>query len=253
MNTMTALVADKTYWPQDLWDECNSDVRWHEAGERDIVRQFIESRIPRSNGDSCIELGCMPGRYLSCFGRMGYTLSGVDLSPNVKTELPGWLSSMDYRIGDFAVEDVRAFTAEEKFSVVCSFGLIEHFENWAGIVSKHVELCKPGGYVIITAPNFRGWCQKLMHQLADPENLSYHNLDAMQPNKWAALGSDMECDVLFSGYLGRFDFWSGPQRRTWVRKGLGSMFKTLGKLPKMVPLNTVAMSPYCAVVLQKRV
>lgn len=253
MNSVTASVSEKTFWPQDLWDKCNSDVRWHEAGEKDIVRQFIQSWIPRGrNGDSCLELGCMPGRYLSSFGRMGYTLNGVDLSPNVLTELPKWLSSMDYRVGEFSIGDVRRFTSSEKYSVVCSFGLIEHFENWEGIVRKHVEICKPGGHVIITAPNFRGWGQKLMHRLADPENLSYHNLDAMQPGKWAAVGRNMDCEILFSGYLGKFDFWSGPQRRTWLRKGLGSMFKTFGTLPRILPFRTAALSPYCAVVLRKR-
>lgn len=194
----------------------------------------------------------MPGRYLSSFGRMGYTLNGVDLSPNVLTELPKWLSSMDYRVGEFSIGDVRRFTSSEKYSAVCSFGLIEHFENWEGIVRKHVEICKPGGHVIITAPNFRGWGQKLMHRLADPENLSYHNLDAMQPGKWAAVGRNMDCEILFSGYLGKFDFWSGPQCRTWLRKGLGSMFKTFGTLPRILPFRTAALSPYCAVVLRKR-
>lgn len=253
MSSITALVSEKTYWPQDLWDKCNADVRWHEAGQKDIVRQFIQTWIPPGrNGDSCVELGCMPGRYLSCFGRMGYILNGVDLSPNVLTELPKWLSGMNYRIGDFSIDDVRGFTSTEKYVVVCSFGLIEHFEDWEGIVRKHVEICRPGGYVVITAPNFRGWCQKWMHKLADPENLSYHNLDAMQPEKWAAVGSGMNCEILFSGYLGKFDFWSGPQRRTWMRKGLGSMFKTMGTLPKILPFNTVALSPYCAVVLRKR-
>ncbi|MBP6174532.1 MAG: class I SAM-dependent methyltransferase [Saprospiraceae bacterium] len=44
----------------------------------------------------------------------------------------------------------------EKFDVVCSFGVVEHFEDTASTLKAFAKFLKPGGILISTLPNFKG-------------------------------------------------------------------------------------------------
>ncbi len=67
------------------------------------------------------------------------------------------------------------------YDVVCSFGLIEHFSNWAELLRGMRIMSRPGAWLVVSTPNFRGWFQQAFHRLVDRVNFDRHNLDAMQP------------------------------------------------------------------------
>ena len=43
---------------------------------------------------------------------------------------------------------------EESFDLVYSLGVIEHFKNPENVISKHLDMVKSNGLVVITVPNF---------------------------------------------------------------------------------------------------
>ena len=67
--------------------------------------------------------------------------------------------------------------------VACSFGFIEHFWNLEEVIERHVKLVKPGGTLILAAPNFRG-LQYAFDRLLDAANLRRHVIKAMDLRAW---------------------------------------------------------------------
>jgi SAM-dependent methyltransferase len=168
---------------------------------------------------TCIELGCIPGDFLVFLKKtFGYALYGIDYSD--ATEI---LDATMKRNGVsdlvFYNADVRTWTPPARFDIVCSFGLIEHFESTELIIEKHIEMLKDGGRLVLEVPNFRG-CQYVLHLLLDRENLLRHNLGAMDPRHVNEILKRRGLNVEFSGYAGEFDFWVEPQRRNVLQRAL---------------------------------
>ncbi len=42
------------------------------------------------------------------------------------------------------------------FDIVISFGFVEHFDDPRPVIKRHIEFCRPGGYVAIVIPNLQG-------------------------------------------------------------------------------------------------
>lgn len=220
-----------------FWEKQHGRVDFALAREDNVVRQWIESRVPQGSG-SCLEVGCFPGTYLAVFGELGYRLSGIDIVSGVVDDLPTWFASRGYALGDFRRGD---FTAEdcfpdESFDIVCSFGFLEHFSNWPEILLRHGRYVKPGGLLLVSAPNFRGMGQRVLHALLDRDNLAHHNLEAMRPRQWGAVLRNAGFDVDFEGYFGRFNFWVAHPAgldvcRKLAYRGIRALRPVLRKLP----------------------
>jgi SAM-dependent methyltransferase len=128
---------------------------------------------------SVLEIGGAPAKQLTYIAKvLGAKVSAVDFSsPGI--QMAKELFTAMHLEGDFRCEDIFLTTfPPESFDFVCSIGVIEHFDSPTGIVRRHVELCKPGGTVLLMIPNYR----ELYGQLQEyfyPENLSIHNLEMM--------------------------------------------------------------------------
>ena len=72
---------------QDYWHEEYAGYRFHIARRKDFIRRWIEEYIPPARGpeQTCLEIGCYPGRFISVFGELGYELSGIDLAKPRRT------------------------------------------------------------------------------------------------------------------------------------------------------------------------
>jgi SAM-dependent methyltransferase len=239
-----------TLAPQEYWDQGYKNLALEIAPPPDLVRIWLTKHLASGTG-ACLELGCFPGRYLAVLGELGYELNGIDLTPRVVTELPRWLKQAGYRVGEFARADVWMHEYKRQFEVVASFGLLEHFENWPELLLRHAQLTKPGGWLVVTVPNFRGALQQRLHRWLDRDNLERHNLQAMEPQAWAKVIQASGFRPTFCGYFGRFDFWEGGQKGlTWAqRTALRFIAKSLPWL-RQLP-ESPAYSPYCGLVAQK--
>lgn len=235
----------------DFWDELYATLPLGVAKKGRPVRRWIEQWVPPGRG-SCFEIGCYPGRYLAVFGELGYRLSGIDLTSLVTDRLPAWLSAMGYQLGEFNCENFFQFTklTNDRYDIVCSFGFVEHFQEWREVLECHSRLVKPGGLLLVSVPNFRGTIQRRLRELFDWENLARHNLEAMCPEEWSKVLVLLGFETLFSGSFGRFDFWNDTHLVTWWQRFGFLGVKGIIPLMRCLPVSDL-YAPHCGIVARK--
>jgi SAM-dependent methyltransferase len=246
MHTMKVLLS------QQGWIQSYNAVQPSECSSNDPIAAFLQQNLRGDNqSKKAIELGCYPGRYLLELGRLGFSVSGIDVEPKAKLLLPGWLKRNNVAVDDIYEGDCTNMFTEQKFDLVCSFGLIEHFTPIEPILDIHLRLVSDGGILVITVPNFAGTLQRLFHTACDRQNLSEHNLAAMSPQRW--FSSRQALEVLFCGPIGRWDFWVGAGRRSILERCLAwSVCRTRPMVSRILSRPRYAWSPYCGAIVRKR-
>lgn len=245
---MKVNLSDESYW-----HERYGKLELRMAPPNNIIRAWIEKYVARGSG-RCLEIGCFPGRFLAVFGQLGYELNGIDMIPGVEKDLPVWLKSNGFKIGNFRRIDFFAFQESEKYDIVCSFGFIEHYDNWQEVLMKHADLVKENGLLLIETPNFRGFIQKWFHYCLDRENYRRHHIAAMNPRSWRKILVAHGFEIVHCGYLGSINFWVGEQKHGFVATTILSLIFNVflpiaRRLP--IPAGRKSYSSVCAVIARK--
>lgn len=246
-------LTDEKFW-NDMYVEVEfNDLRDHS------VALMMEKYLPAVQGKTSLEAGSFPGAFIPTVGRKGYVVHGVDFNKNNKDQLPAWLRGLGLQVGEFWTEDFFDFIKDEKkrFDLVCSFGLIEHFENYPEVIQAHIDLIKPGGAIVLTTPNFRGWMQYLPHRLFDNENLKKHYVPSMNPSKWAKQLEANGFEIIYAGYFGGYAFWSDRLQKRGKLNELLYKFTTRSisqfrKLFSALHLESSSFSAFCGIVAVKK-
>lgn len=121
------------------------------TGERDveIVLSAIEARAPGfvAKGGTVLDFGCGVGRLMQSFGKRGFEVSGIDISPAIievakKNLAESGLSGKFYSSVD---------AINEQFDLVHSFIVIQHIRpvQGMGIVDSLMQRVRPGGFLAI--------------------------------------------------------------------------------------------------------
>lgn len=234
---------------QSHWNQGYEHLGPTASAPDDPIRVLLEQTLPKGRLHS-IELGCYPGRYLAVMGEMGHVLNGCDLAPRVH-ELAEWCEKSGFETGRFERQDVFQLDATAKYDVVASFGLIEHFGNWRDLFIKHIELVAPGGYLVVTTPNFRSTLQHILHKALDSENLKIHNIESMSPTIWAKMAADAGFEIIFQGGIGRFEFWADAQKRNIFQKIMLKCIRATRPLWRYAPEGTLSLAPYYGIVARR--
>ncbi len=241
---------NKEFVDQKHWDDGYEGLQLHIAAVDEPIRILLEKHLPRGPLSS-IEFGCYPGRFMAVLGTMGHELHGIDMTPKVESELPEWLAGQGYKVGSIGIADAFKFEPGRKYDVVCSFGLIEHFSNWEELFLIHASLVAPGGYLVITTPNFTSPLQRLLHIALDPDNLSQHNLSSMAPGRWRELALQSKLEIVECGGIGRFEFWTGRGRRNLLQRIVRRAVLETKPLWRFAPQRTLALAPHYAIVARR--
>lgn len=236
---------------QPYWD--NSYKKFGYYIENDAVIKWLvnHGEIFEKKG-SLFEFGCFPGRYMAYFGKKGWKVNGMDLTPRIEEDFVSWLNSQQIISGIIKKGDALAYasTTSDQYDLVCSFGFIEHFQNFLELIDLHHRILKPGGFLVISTPNFRGEIQNFLHKNLDSQNLGRHFLPAMQPNLWRRRIKSYGYKIVFSGYFGGFDFWCDEQKRNSIQTiSVKALFKIKTVLKNLPSFATYA--PYCGIIAQK--
>lgn len=248
---------DKVLVSQEYWNNSYETLNINLDISTDPVAGFVRDTLKKygKTNETVLEVGCYPGRYLKVFGEFGYQLNGIDLTPKVERELPLFLAAQGYKIGSFKQLDFFDTTLQIQYDVVCSFGFLEHFINWEAVLLRHFQMVKKGGLLLLTVPNFKGIIQFFLHHTFDNVNLKRHNTKAMEINKWrSVLKNDIEnCEVLYAGHFGNFDFWTDHQKlHPFKQKLLTLVFAAKDILKKINLSNSSHYSPYMGIVIRKK-
>jgi len=166
-----------------------------------LMAQALDQRF--GNVAKVLEVGCAPGYLLSEFAglRPNDRLSGVDFTTE-GLDFSRQLFREQQIQATLHQADVRDFSPESLYDLVYSCGLIEHFTEPESILSHHVRLCKPGGIVAVSIPNYSSQVQKWFMRQLDPESLVTHNLSMMNTEALQRLMVDVGLQKVRAGGVG---------------------------------------------------
>ena len=241
-------LTNKNFWVSDNFQ--NYVFTNHEDSHG--ISMFIKKYIPPNVNGNCLEIGSFPGPFLSVFGKLGYTLNGVDFHPLNALAVPNWLQSLGYSIGDFVMADFFEYTTQKKYDVVASFGFIEHFVDYIDVINRHAALVDNNGFICITTPNFKGKVQFWLHSFFDANNLAKHNINSMQPKKWANILQSQGFEIIYQGYFGDFWFWHGNESLPiWKKNILWVVERTVPLIRKLLWFQSSSFSAYAGIIAKK--
>jgi SAM-dependent methyltransferase len=170
----------------------------------DELLRVLDRHIPRGPDHSVLEIGGAPGRYLAFMKDRGlqitaleYSRVGVELTEENFRRL-----GIDATIvhGDMFDRDIEL----PQQDAVYSLGLIEHFDDPSAVARAHARLVKPGGVLVIGAPNLLG-LSRWLHGRLSPSVLETHHWPATDPDAWSAFERELGLEVLYKAYIGGFE------------------------------------------------
>lgn len=212
----------------------------------DVLRRYVRP------GQAVIEIGCAPGKHLAwCARVLGGRVSGLDYSP-VGFGTTQWLFAKLGIAADLRMEDVFKTTfPNEAFDVVYSFGVIEHFDDPTHIVRKHLELVRPGGWVVIAVPNYGGVYGRIQRRI-DPENLAIHNLRIMSLDALRQMAPPDLAEVIEVSSTGR----PSPSLLSLAKligRRAGKLVTIVGELVcRLSPVSPAGLRPLLVLAIQRR-
>jgi len=160
----------------------------------------------RQHFKNFIEVGGFPGHYavyaLKHLGIMP-TLLDYHIVPPVLEKLCA-LNKVSPSDIELLERDFFQHEPDRQFDIVFSKGFIEHFLDLKDVIGRHLSYCAPGGVVVMTVPNFRGfagWAQFFW----DRPTLRKHNLRAMKPGHLRKVLKSLgvtDYDIFYDGQYG---------------------------------------------------
>ncbi len=183
------------------------------------ILAVFDRNLPHDASLTAAELGGSPGQYLAYVHRnLGYRVTCIDYSRIGCRKTVENFSLLDID-GDVIEADIFDDAVHlPRFDVVYSLGLIEHFKDRTPVVERHVRLVRPGGYLVLGVPNFRGVHGWFMQRLATL--YAAHEIGAMDIDLWAEFEEPFSLEVVFKGYVGGFEPLIFKRRET---RGLRTM------------------------------
>jgi SAM-dependent methyltransferase len=125
------------------------------ASERALLRGTVEiGRLQR--GMSVVELGCGSSRYLPYLAQLwDVRVRGVDFSPEGVRQTVAGIEAVGASSNGIVLGRIADYVERNPASadLVVSYGLVEHFSDLDEVVSWHIAAVRPGGRVVISAPN----------------------------------------------------------------------------------------------------
>ncbi|OKS89486.1 class I SAM-dependent methyltransferase [Mucilaginibacter polytrichastri] len=212
--------------------------------------KLLKSVLDKNQISTAIELGGFPGYYaifLKKYFSIDATLFDFYVHKPVLNEV---LAANDLVEKDIKVieGDLFQYPSEQKYDLVLSAGLIEHFNDTQDIIARHVNFLKPGGTLFITLPNFtgvNGWVQRTY----DADNYSKHNINSMNPQLLADCCKALGLKDVQSYYYGKYSIWlENKEQQSAPVKAFFKLLWLAGKVvTKIIPVESKLMSPYIVV------
>ncbi|WP_026897703.1 class I SAM-dependent methyltransferase [Daejeonella oryzae] len=243
-------LTDRKFWTK-YW-ESKPDLALS-IDKNYLFHQQLEQIVKKYKVETAIELGGFPG-YYSIFLKkhlgIRATLFDYFVHPEILKKV---LHKNGLKETDITVieNDLFNYHPDQKYDLVLSCGLIEHFNDTRDIIARHLEFLKPGGTLFITLPNFKsvnGWVQKTF----DQENYLKHNINCMDPELLAGILKDLNLTVINASYWGRYSVWlENKNKKSAFTKAFIKSIWFIGKVAtKLVPVESKWLSPY--IVLEAR-
>lgn len=241
-------LTSKAFW-LDYWESHKNDVLV-KVPEQNLFTPIFVQLFKKYPIKTTCELGGFPGSF-SVYLKKKYqtesTLVDYVIHSGIMEE---FLKTNDLKSSDLKVieADVFQYEPQEKYDLVYSIGLIEHFENTQNIIEQHLKFIHPGGQLLLLLPNFtglNGWFQKTF----DKSNYDKHYIPSMNPNLLANICQKLGLMNIEAGFLGKFGLWLEKENeKSSFARFLKKTIWFLGKVFfKIFPIESKLFSPYIVV------
>jgi 2-polyprenyl-3-methyl-5-hydroxy-6-metoxy-1,4-benzoquinol methylase len=204
----------------------------------DAIVTAFERHLPPDPGVSALEVGAAPGRFLAhLHQRFGYQVHGIESSSHGCELLLRNLALLgvpaQIHHADLFDPQLRVAPVD----IVYSLGLIEHYDDLTAVVAAHLRFLRPGGVLIIGAPNLCGLNGRVRRALA-PSVFDTHRAASTDLRRWRGFERALGLDPLFTGYVGGFEPFLGLER---TGGGAWALWMALRALRR--PLSSAAARP----------
>jgi 2-polyprenyl-3-methyl-5-hydroxy-6-metoxy-1,4-benzoquinol methylase len=244
-------LTEKQYW-DERWDRIRLPEIVEPATKHPIARAIVgtlDAHLPKDKL-SVMEIGGAPGQFAAYLSRYhGYEASILEYSELGCRKTEENFDLLGLNVNVYLQDFFGDLSALPRFDVVLSLGFIEHFDDIADVLQRHISLLRPGGLLVLGVPNLQGISRTVLARTA-PEMLSRHNLAAMDLENWGVLEERYGMTALFKGYIGGFQpkNLKRCERRTPLNLCLRYTFKALQVLMAPFPFlsryNSPAWSAY---------
>lgn len=138
--------------PQYCWDE--KYVRWTALTTPTRGKRAIQLMLDTfKKNDKLLDVGYSQGLTIGYTGQVFPNLEGVDVDPNGQKTAKGRLKRLGLRTPLNLYNGKRLPYADGSFDGITSTEVFEHVENREDFTKELYRVLKPGGKLIITAPN----------------------------------------------------------------------------------------------------
>ena len=129
---------------REFWKEYWSNYIYEKVPTRSEFDKYFTPAMYGGEGKTSIEIGGFPGTMSLYFKRRGYSPTLLDFYVDPKI-IDGLEESNGFSKGDveYIESDFFAFKSEKQYDLVFSIGFIEHFDDTADVIRRHVDLVKP--------------------------------------------------------------------------------------------------------------
>jgi phenylacetate-coenzyme A ligase PaaK-like adenylate-forming protein/2-polyprenyl-3-methyl-5-hydroxy-6-metoxy-1,4-benzoquinol methylase/glycosyltransferase involved in cell wall biosynthesis len=201
-------LTDREYWDRERKKEFEP---W-EVKETQFSH-ILEKYLPENDKFSCVEIGAYPGANLCYLAkRFKYYPVAIEYSEHC--------DHIEKLLRFNGIEKFKVLKQDffepvnMKFDVVTSFGFVEHFENYEEVIDRHVELLKPGGYLVMSCPyldNFQGKLRELVYTEEKLQQvLSSHNLRIMNLDEIKRVLSKYDMEICLADFIMGNKIWFDP-------------------------------------------
>jgi cyclopropane fatty-acyl-phospholipid synthase-like methyltransferase len=218
-------LAGKAFW-ESQWSEAaainlinvsDSSVRNHQR--RKLHEKFQELFLgmePRNK--QLLEIGCAHSIWLPYFAKeFGFNIAGLDYSETGCAAERRLLANINTE-GEIICADFFAPPEQyhEKYDVLVSFGVVEHFTDTVDCLSAFSQFLKPGGLIITLIPNMVG----IIGQIAKVINRPFYDLHVLLSAKTLAKShlragfTHVQSDYFTSANFGILNNFAGIKKGT---------------------------------------
>jgi len=147
----------ETYWTEKLSGDVERAVS-ADLGSRDEYRVMSAYLDQRPRGAPVLDGGCGAGEWTVFFHKLGYDVTGLDISQELIARLGRLFPDCSWMRGDLRSTGLP----EASVDILFSWGAFEHFEVGLGpCLTEARRLLKPGGLLFFSVPFANGRVRRI--------------------------------------------------------------------------------------------